>query len=282
MKKLIIVTAAALALFISCGTSPKPIETPTDTPVAQVDSPKQVTITVWLPTTLTVAYADGIISSVIKTDYDESGKPTNETTLDGKKNLISARAWTWSGEDGAIIVATNAVGSPTGKTEISYAEGRPVKETMYDAKGAVQSTDESAYDADGNRSSHTVTTGTGGGITTKYDIANGKVKTITILDATGSPIKRFERAFNPDGTIAAESEFDADATLKSVIAYAYSDGKLVKEETRSPTGIVRSRIEYVNDENGNPITAKLYDRQGKLAEVRTTEWKGFSKTIISK
>lgn len=270
----------AALLLVSC----KSVDASSSaTPVpqkAEKPAPKVVEIKTWKIESSRVSYPDGIVSSLSSTKYDDAGQTLLEEQYDGKNNLVSKKAYVWDSKKSVTIVSTNAAGEPIGKTLREYDGGLLVKETLTNPNGDVQSTESYRYDAAGNRTGLTVTTATGGTVSTDYVRENGLIARIRILDASGNVIKRFERTYDTANLLQKEDEYDAEGTLRGSISYAYEKGLLVREDKLNATGGILSHIEYVNDANGNAGEVRYFAGNGKLVELKQQQWKLFTRTEI--
>jgi YD repeat-containing protein len=247
---------------------------------AEKPAPKTVEIRTWKIESVKSLYPDGMVSSVSTTKYDDSGKILSEAQYDGKNNLVSEKEYAWNSDKSVTMVSKNAAGEVIGKMIGEYDGPRLMKETLANEKDDVQSTESYRYDAAGNRTGLTVTTATGGTVSTDYVRENGILVRIRILDASGNVIKRFERTYDALGALLKEDEYDADGTLRGSIAYTLDKGVIVREDKLNAAGGVIGHVEYVNDENGNAKEVRYFAGNGKLVEMKQQQWKLFTRTEI--
>jgi hypothetical protein len=276
----IVSVVLATMLIVSCK-SVDATSSATKAPLkAEKAVPKTVEIRTWKIESVKSLYPDGMVSSVSTTKYDESGKIVSEEQYDGKNNLVSEKKYTWNSDNSVTMVSTNASGEVIGKMIGSFDGTRPLKETLTNEKGDLQSTESYRYDDAGNRTGLTVTTATGGTVSTDYVRENGLLVRIRILDASGNVIKRFERAYDALGLLQKEDEYDSDGTLRGSIAYTLDKGFPVREDKLNAAGGVVGHVEYVNDENGNAKEVRYFAGNGKLVEVKQQQWTLFTRTEI--
>ena len=267
-------------LIVSCKSVDASSSATPMPPKTEKPAPKIVEIKTWKIESVRSLYPDGIVSSVSTTKYNDSGKILAEEQFDGKNNLVSKKTYAWDSDKSVTIVSENAAGELIGKTIGEYDGARLLKETLTNPNGDVQSTESYRYDAAGNRTGLTVTTATGGSVSTDYVRENGLLVRIRILDASGSIIKRFERAYDPLGILLKEEEYDADGTLRGAVVYAIDKGMLVREDKLNAAGGVIAHVEYVNDANGNATEVRYFAGNGKIVEVKQQQWKLFTRTEI--
>lgn len=271
-----------LAAIPSCKSTQVPVADTAAQPVentVETVVPRTVTITTWKLTLSRTAYPDGVVSAVSSMNYDDNGTLVLEESFDGKNNLVSKKTYSRQNAATEEIVVFNPAGETLGKSVRGYDGALLVRETLYNPKGEIQSTEEYRYDEAGNKTGMTVKTATGGMVSTEYAYENGTLVRISVLDASGNTIKRFERSYSADGSLEKESEFDGEGNIRGTIQYFYANGFLAREENRNATGSVLSRLEYVNDTEGNPVEVRYLDRNGRLLEVTTRQWKSFTRTI---
>lgn len=273
----LVLSAALLAVTVSCATAPvKPDQKIAEKPAA----PAMVTITEWKVDSLVTAYPDGVVSSVVRYRYDDSGRILQEDTLTGKNVVVSRKETSYATDgSGSETVSYNAAGDSLGKSACEYEAGFLRRESLYNPKGELQSTEEYSRDGSGNRTGWVVKTSTGESVATSYTWQDGKIVGVLVVDSAGAVLKRYERSYDADGQLVLEAGFDAAGTSLGTVSYINEKGRLVREERRNSTGGLLSVVSYVNDANGNPVEERLLDRSGGVVEVKTLTWKSFSRTV---
>jgi antitoxin component YwqK of YwqJK toxin-antitoxin module len=239
-----------------------------------------VTITEWKIDSLSTAYPDGVVSSIVRYQYDDSGRILQEETLTGKNAVVSRKETSYAA-DGSVseTVSYNAAGDSVGKSVCEYEAGLLRRESLYNPKGELQSTEEYSLDSAGNKIGWGVKTSTGESVSTSYTWLDGKIVGVLVVDSAGAVLKRYERSYDSTGLLVQESSFDASGASMGTVTYINEKGRLAREERRNLTGGLLSVLVYVNDANGNPVEERLLDRSGAVIEVKTLTWKSFSRTV---
>lgn len=276
-KYSLLLTAIICVVVVSCATGPARQAGEVGDKAA---APKMVTVTEWKTESLVTAYPDGIVSSIARYRFDDSGRIIQEETLTGKNVLVTRKETSYAADGSTSETVTyNAAGESIGKSSCEYSAGLLRRERLYSPKGELQSVEEYARDINGNKIGWTVKTSTGEFVSTSYAWRDGKIVGALVVDSSGAVLKRYERAYDAAGQLVLESGFDASGASLGTVAYISENGRLVREERRNPTGGLLSVVTYANDASGNPVEERLLDRFGGVVEVKTRTWKSFSRTV---
>lgn len=286
MHKSLLIPASLLvvAAFFSCATAKPADSLVAETPAGvEVPAPAPVMAAehYWALNRVETAYPDGMLSGVEEFSLDDTGRVVKDTLYDGKMNVVTVKSWSLEG-DRASLEITDATGTLIGKGSRVWVGGLLAEETRLTPKGETQSTERYEYDAEGRKVRWSVQTAQGSTVTTDYGWVGGNLAVISVKDSTGTEIKHFERSYNAAGVPLAEEELASSGILVRRVSYASEGGFVVAEETRNGTGGLVSSVTYENDENGNPVTVKFYDRSGRLIETRTQAWTGFTRLVPQK
>lgn len=98
----------------------------------------------------------------------------------------------------------------------------------------------------------------------------GKVKSVTEVVIENKNGKETERkksfqAFDEQGNVIEEIEFDDDTKIKSHTTYEYNEqGMKVRETSFLPDGKVDTVTGFVYDHEGNRISKTVMDRNGEV------------------
>lgn len=228
-----------------------------------------------------LSYPDGIVSEVAVFQYDGLGTLVLEEHFDAQNDLVTRKVGSATGTGIYETVTYDGSGSILGKSVQSLKDGLVMRETLYDAKGGVQSVQENTYDERGRKTGTTVSVTKGGEVSMSYSYDGDSLAETDVLDPGGSVIARFVRTYE-GGLATKEEELDARGTLRSVKIYEYERGYPVREIAKNAGGSTQSVTEYVNDADGNPVETRYLDRGGNLLEVRKAKWKRFTRTVTVK
>ncbi len=242
-------------------------------------APVFVDIRTWKVLGVDTAYSDGVLSSVSRFEYDAAGNMLKEEQFSGAKVLLGLKTYNYKTPENVEIVTFDGKGEILGKAVRVLSGDRIVKETLTNAKNEIQSTEEYTYDAQGQKTRWSVKTASGSQVSSEYVWDQGRLVRISVLDAGGAVIKRFERTYDAGGLLTAEEEYDAKGELAGSIAYIREGAVLVREERRTPTGAVLSSVQLTNDAEGNPVNMKYLDRSGRVIETKTQTGKTFTRTV---
>jgi len=269
-----------LALLSSCASAdnPAPVEA-APAAVAAPPAQKFVDVRTWKVLGIETSYSDGVLSSIATYQYDSTGNLLKEEQFNGAKVLQGQKVYTYKTPEQVEIVTFDGKGAVLGKAVRMISGDRILKETLFNAKNEVQSTEEYAYDAQGRKTRWSVKTASGSQVSSEYVWDQGNLVRISVLDAGAAVIKRFERTYDGAGSLAMEEEYDAKGELAGSIAYIREGSVLVREERKSPTGAVLSSVQYTNDADGNPAGMKFLDRNGRVIEVKSQTGRIFTRTV---
>ncbi len=271
-----------LAVLVSCASTdnPAPVEAaPAPAPAAAPPAPKFVDIQTWKVLGVETAYSDGVLSSIVKYQYDSAGNMLKEEQFNGARVLQGQKVYTYKTPGQVEIVTFDGKGEVLGKAVRVFSDDRILKETLVNGKNEVQSTEEYVYDAQGQKTRWSVKTASGSQVSSEYVWDQGKLVRISVLDASAIVIKRFERTYDGAGLLATEEEYDAKGELSGSIAYIREGSVLVREERKTPTGAVLSSVQYTNDAGGNPVGMKFLDRNGRVIETKSQTGQIFTRTV---
>lgn len=254
-----------ILLLVSCASS--------------VKQPTTIQVQTWKVQTIDTAYPDGIVSEMLRNQYDENGNLLKEEQFNSSKILVVQKLYAYTGNDTVEITTLNGTGEPLGKAVREFSSARLVRENLFTPKGVLQSTEEYTYTPKGQKTRWTVKTSTGSQISSEYTWEKGKIVRVSVLDSSGNSIKRFDRSYSPDGLLSKEVESDSAGIPIRMIVYFYDGTLLSREEIQSPSGAVVSGIQYLYDSVGNPIKIRYLDRSGNLFEEKTQTWQVFTRTV---
>lgn len=270
-----------LVMLDSCASTdkPAPVEAPPPVVEAAPPAPKFMDIRTWKVLEIVSAYPDGTLSSVARFQYDATGNILKEEQFSGAKALLGQKTYTYKTPEAVEIVTFDGKGEILGKAVRVLAGDRILKETLANAKNEIQSTEEYVYDAQGRKTRWSVKTASGSQVSSEYVWDQDRLARISVLDAGGAVIKRFERSYDAAGLLASEEEYDAKGELSGSIAYIREGAFVVREERRSPTGAVLSSVQFTNDADGNPLGMKYLDRNGRVIETKSQTGQTFTRTV---
>jgi hypothetical protein len=282
MKHLCTLCSSAFFAFfalLSCASAGKAHDASAQGAAIAQSEPKYVEVRTWKVKSAQTSYPDGMLSGIEDYAYDETGNILSEERLDGNKNLISKTVYSRKNEKTTESATTNAAGEIIGKERIIAENGRVVSETQLDAKDAVQSSVEYAYDGEGHKVTRVLRAASGSQVKTVYAWNGNLLVGFTILDAGGNAIKGFNRVYDQDNKLIAEEETDPSGTLLSKTVYVIKDGLVVRQENQNATGGILSSVAFVNDSEGNPIEITRLDRSGRPIEVGKKTWQLFTSRV---
>ena len=288
----IAIVALVSVVVVSCATTknnPEAVSNPeqkaappeqmAETPPSPPSEPKYVEIKEWKIQSVETAYPDGIVSEVIRYQYDDTGNLLKEEDYNANDFLTSQKIYT-NQPDGTIGISTfNSTGDVIGKAIQEFQDNRLVSESLLNPKGEVQSREEYSYDTAGNKTKWMVRTAEGNQVTTEYIWEKGNPVRVVVRDAGQNVIKRYERFFDTSKLMQREEEYDSNGTMLQKTVYIYKEGYLVKEERQNPSGGILSSKEYINDADGNPTEIRYFDHAGRLMDVKHQVWLVFTRTI---
>ncbi len=278
------------ALVLSCASTKAQEKTPAaavepaaavkEAPIEAVKPlPKIIQVKVWKLQSAETAFPDGVAIGRTVYSYDESGQLLKEEELSGTNVLLTQKLYVYKGEGTVEISTLNGVGEVLGKAVRQLKGKFLLKESLYNPKGELQSTEEYSWDGKGQKTRWSVKTSSGSQVSSMYTWSNGNMIRIVVLDAVNNTIKRFERVFGDDNLLAEENQYDTAGILTGKIVYTYEGKYLAREENQNPAGAVLSALQYKNDAEGNPVEIKYLDRQGHVKDVKTQVWQVFTYTI---
>lgn len=269
--------AAGAVLLVSCASGAQ-AKDQVAAPVAEV---KYVDVIDWKTTRLETAYPDGVVSSLLVSTWDSAGNPVKEEAFGLKGAVVSVKTFKATA-NGFDVEVTNASGEIISRSVRELKDGKLVKETFYDPKGKIQSTEEHSWGENGEKTFWKVVTADGSTVSTEYVYEAGRLMRMFVRDVSGGIIKRFEKTYGPTGLLAGEEEFDSKGAVLRKTLKTYQNNLLAREEIRNATGSISQIIEYVNNADGNPETILFQDRTGKLIEKRSLSWVSFKSTKMVK
>ena len=171
--------------------------------------------------------AHEINGSVYKTTYvyDEQGRLATE---EAQNNHLSQYIYDPAGKL-KEIKRSYADGTGNGKLVFSYDEnGRPARKVLYNSRGARESEEAKAYDADGNLLSEV-----GGNGTRTYNARGDLLLEISGKNPSDRYYRRVVYEYNPNNLIAKQQEYDNKGLWRTFLyAYEYdAQGNWIKEVT---------------------------------------------------
>lgn len=207
-------------------------------------------------------YRDGTLDTVYEYTYDSNGNRASSKTHDYIDDSLSWLEFTHDDEGNLIYSrSNNADGSLKRWTEYTYDKhGSKLSETRYQSDGSVESKEEYTY---------------------KYD-ANGNVLRQETYSADGTPNYWSEYEYDADGNqiysrsgygdfIYSENVLEQNGDLIRSVYYQYGSNS---EKT------ILYDYEYTLDSDGNRISSRSYDKDGKLESEDTYD--EYGNLIVSK
>jgi hypothetical protein len=242
---------------------------------------RQQTVRTWRVTKDETRYADNTLSQYQTISYDTAGNLLKEESFNQKKQPVFRKQYERPVDGRTETMTTfNQLNEVQGICLRDYdGSGRLVQERLLNARKELQSQSEYAWDQDGNPVSW-LSKGAEGAVVvaTTYTAKAGRVSGISLAAGDGSPIARFEQVWDAQGRMVRKSEYDYSGRLKAYIEFGWADGRLAREDHRKADGSSLRSIVYTYGETPQPIRMDYLDRQGRLSEYRTFEYKAFDRT----
>jgi len=222
----------------------------------------------------TVAFADGLVEKVTTFTYDE-GYTKLLSTVSKKpsaKIQLESTSFEYIGE----VLASKSTFGPDGtrisRSEYSYAgNGEPVKETLLDGKGLVQSISEWVWD-DGRKSNWRVLTGAGLiQAKTEYSYEADRLAVARLFDGSGNEKGKIEYVYADGGTLVQVKYSTATGAPDGKIDYALKDGRVDQESVYRADGRLERRLSFAYGPDGALIQKTLADSAGRTREITTYE-----------
>lgn len=237
----------------------------------------------WLPEETGIMSREGRLTARIVYEYTSDGIPVSETeysgeTLPVKKTVYSTPDASTPDASTQVLEQTDSAGKTVSRTLREYANGNLVKETVTLPNGTVKTVERYEWDKAGRKILWTVTAQSGDSVSTVYEYTDGVLSRMLVKDASGTPVKRFERTIS-GGLIVREDEFDRSNRLTGSLVFVYDGTLPVREDRVSPSGALLSSTTCAYDDNGNRTTITYLDRRGRVVETRHTSWLRFLRLV---
>jgi len=278
----IITVLSGAAFLASCASAPVPQAVTAAVPAVQAAAAIETEyreIRSWKLKTVETAYPDGSISGSVLYSYDPEGNLLSEEERNAKGQTVSRKEYLRPEPGRLETVTRDGNGTIIGKTVSTLSGDLVTNQVTTGSKGEVQSMEDFRYDGAGRKTGWVVRTASGSSISTEYFWQDGRIGLVLVKDSGGSLIKSFERSYAEDGTLAAEAEFTASHGSVSRTVYVSEGGFPVREEKRSATGAVLSRIVYANDPEGNVTGISYQDRNGRELQSKKQTWQVFTTRV---
>ncbi|MFH2114900.1 MAG: hypothetical protein ABIJ86_10380 [Spirochaetota bacterium] len=223
----------------------------------------------------TKAFADGVVDQT--TEYAWSADYLNLiSSLTRKPSLPDPAGRTsYEYKDGILVSRINY--GPDGviqnRSTFDYdAEGRLVRETMADGKGAVQSISEWSW-ADAYKVEWKVLDAKRLALArTLYRYQDGLLTELLMSDGAGNSTGRGEYRYNDDGVLVGIQYFSASGTPQDRIEYVIEAGLAVQEKSfRADGRLERGRL-YEYGPEGQVLKMTLTDASGRHRESTSYEY----------
>jgi hypothetical protein len=251
-----------------------------DTPVAAAKPEpvlKQRTEEYRVPVVLreTKTFADGLVDQT--TEHTWSGdyarmissiirkpslpEPAGKTSYEYKDGMLAVRIN--YGSDGAVL----------NRSSLDYdAASQPVRETVADGKGVVQSVSEWSW-TDGLKTEWRVLDAKGLALAkTLYRYQDGLLAELLMYDGAGNSTGRGEYRYNGDGALVGIQYFSAAGNPQDRVEYVIEGGVPVQEKSfRADGRLERSRLFEYGPE-GQVLKMTLADASGRHRESTSYEY----------
>lgn len=273
MKRLAVIAIALAAA--SCATRPASPPATGQEATAPAQERREYLKEVEIPVLVkeTVSFADGVVDRVVTHEYDD-GLTWLLASYTSKPSSAAGRI-SYAYADGRLASKASYAedGSLSSRGEYAYdADGKLVRETALDGRGAVQSVSEWTWEG-GLRMSWRVSSGDGAVLgRTDYYYDDGRLASARLHDGSGGSKGRVEYAYDADGSLAATRYFDADGKADGRIEYRRDGGLLVEESVYRADGRLERRLTYAYGPAGELSRKTLHDGSGRARELVDYEY----------
>ena len=152
-------------------------------------------------------------------------------------------------------------------------QGRLIEDELYDRRDELQTRQEYEYNQEGQRTRWSVYNSDGALLSyTLYEYEDGLNVRSENYSPSGELLDYFVYEYDSRDNRSTREWFRGDGSLEESREYEYRDGALVEERILRPNGSLKQRIEYRNNDMGNPVEVVYMDAGGTVQEQFAFEY----------
>jgi hypothetical protein len=223
----------------------------------------------------TRTFADGVVDQITENTWSPDYTRIL-SSLTRKPSLPEPSARTSYAYSEGILVSRSSYG-PDGamqnRSTFEYdGEGRLIRETMADGKGAVQSVSEWSW-SEGRKVEWRVLDARGMVLArTAYRYQDELLSGLLMNDGAGNSTGRGEYQYNNDGLLTGIRYFSAAGSPQDRIEYMLENGKVMQEKTFRADGRLERGLLYEYGPAGQILKITLTDASGRHRESTIFEY----------
>jgi hypothetical protein len=223
----------------------------------------------------TKAFADGIVDQITENTWspDYTRLLSSLTRKPSLPEPVARTSYTYTE---GILVSRSSFG-PDGalqnRSTFDYnAEGRQIRETIADGKGAVQSVSEWTW-SEGHKSEWQVLDGAGRILArTSYHYADDRLSEVRMSDGAGNSTGRGAYHYNDEGQLVGIRYFNAAGTPQDRIEYSLENGRVIQERSFRADGRIERGYLYEYGPEGQILKVILTDASGRHRESTSFDY----------
>ncbi len=287
MKRILFGISVLLILsffFLGCATAPEepaeqskePVTEPEPKEVSEPEKePEKVVKTIYLLFKESSYFADGVLDEYTIFTYEEEGTNIISKNLYTDDDvLIETRKYI--NENGLLVKEEVYDGSEKLQTYHTFtydSSGNLSSEETFDNEDVLQLKSTYEYDNAGKRIKWSIYSGNDALFSyTEYTWKNGLNTRADTYTPSGELDVYFEYEYNNSGNLIKGTQYEADGDIIDFKTYSYENGHLTEEVIHRDNGSVKRKVQYLNDDRGNPAEIIFLNAAEKVQERLTREY----------
>lgn len=224
----------------------------------------------------TKTFADGIVDQITENTWspDYTRILSSLTRKPSLPDPVGKASYTYN-KDG-LLASRSSFGPDStlqNRSTFDYdAQGRLIRETMVDGKGAIQSVSEWSWSEE-RKIEWRVLDATGRILArTAYHYENGRLTELQMSDGAGNSTGRGVYQYNGESQLVGIRYFNTAGTPQDRIEYVLENGRLIQERSFRADGRLERGLLYNYGPEGQILTITLTDASGRRRESTSFDY----------
>lgn len=286
MKKTYIgLLLSAVVLFSMMGCASAPVQSVEEAvsraPAPAAEEQKEVTKTKKIVEEVQIVskelayYWDGVLASYRVYKYAEEGVQRLEEILYNSDDEVQEQiVYKYEGGNCRTMQTFNDAGKLQSYHTYRYnSKNQVVEDAYFNARDELQTRQEYEYDADGKKIRWNVYNGDNALLSYTLYLYEGKLNTrVENYSTSDQLLDYFVNEYSPEGNLSRSIWYSENDKVEETREYTYEKAFLVEEKILRGNGSVRRRVQFTNNDSGNPVEKVFLDGGGNIQERVTYEY----------
>jgi YD repeat-containing protein len=284
MKRAYCGLLSALVLFVflsTCASGPVPVQKKAEAPATQAAAEeegtkrKKVVEEVQVVSKELTYYWDGVLASYRVYKYAEEGVQRLEELFYNSDDEIQERiVFKYENGNCRSMQTFNQAGDLQSYHTYLYDErNRRVEDAFFNARDELQTRQTYEYDAEGRKSRWNVYNSDNALLSYTLYLYEGDLNTrVENYSPSDRLLDYFANEFSPEGRLLRSTWCTGEGEVEETTEYRYENSFLTEETHFRKNGSVLRRVQYTNNEFGNPLEKIFLDGGGDIQERVTLEY----------